>query len=112
MYVPTFETHLERLKLVFERLQHANLKLKASKCQLFQQEVRFLGHVVSSKGIAADPEKIRAVANWPRPRNLREVRSFLGISSYYRRFIASYSSIARSLHKLTEKGQPFIWEAD
>jgi RNase H-like domain found in reverse transcriptase len=72
----------------------------------------FLGHVVSSKGIAADPEKIRAIANWPHPRNLAEVRSFLGITSYYRRFIASYSAIAKSLHKLTEKRQPFIWEAD
>ena len=112
VFASTFETHLERLKLVFERLIQANLKLKPSKCQLFRREVRFLGHVVSSKGIAADPEKIRAVANWPRPRNLHEVRGFLGLSGYYRRFIESYSSIAKDLHKLTEKGQPFVWQAE
>jgi hypothetical protein len=76
----TFEEHLVRLGSVFDRLVQADLKLKASKCQLFQPEVHFLGHIVSRTGISTDPEKVRVVANWPRPRNLHEVRSFLGLS--------------------------------
>jgi hypothetical protein len=94
---------------VFERLVQASLKLKASKCQLFQPEVHFLGHILSRTGISADPEKVRVVANWPRPRNFHEARSFLGLSGYYRKFIAGYADIAKPLHMLTIKGQPFVW---
>jgi hypothetical protein len=72
----SFDEHLKRLGTIFERLAQANLKLRASKCQLFKTKVRFLGYIVSSAGIATDPEKIRVVANWPTPRNLHEVRSF------------------------------------
>jgi hypothetical protein len=74
----TFEEHLVRLSSVFDRLVQANLKLKVSKCQLFH----FLRHIVSRVGISAHPEKVCVVANWPRPRNLHEVRSFLGLSRY------------------------------
>ena len=109
-YSRTFEEHLTRLGTIFDRLAKANLKLKASKCQLFQTEVHFLGHIVSRQGIAADPEKIRTVANWPRPRNLREVRSFLGLSGYYRKFVAGYADIAKPLHMLTNKEQSFEWK--
>jgi hypothetical protein len=104
-----FEEHLVRLGSVFDRLVQADLKLKASKCQLFQPKVHFPGHIVSRTGIAADPEKLRVVTNWPRPRILHEIRSFLGISGYYRKFIAEYADIAKPLHMLTIKGQPFAW---
>jgi hypothetical protein len=104
-----FDQHLERLAAVLDRLVKANLKLKPSKCQLFQQEVRFLGHVISANGIATDPDKVKVVEEWPRPRNLHEVRSFLGLASYYRRFVAQFAEVARPLHLLTNKGQPFIW---
>ncbi|HSN23183.1 MAG TPA: reverse transcriptase family protein, partial [Methylomicrobium sp.] len=111
VYSATFEQHLERLSAVFDRLALADLKVKASKCQLFCQEVHFLGHVISAAGVAADPEKVKAVASWPRCRNLTELRSFVGLASYYRRFIARFADIARPLHQLTGKGQPFVWEA-
>lgn len=71
-----FDQHLERLAAVLDRLVKANLKLKPSKCQLFQQEVRFLGHVISANGTSTDPDKVKVVEEWPRPRNLHEVRSF------------------------------------
>ena len=108
----TFEQHLQRLGAIFDRLVAANLLLSAPKCSLFQPEVRFLGHVVGRSGIATDPSKIDAVLNWPPPTNLQEVRSFIGLTGYYRRFIAGYADIARPLHMLTEKGQPFVWNAE
>jgi transposase InsO family protein/predicted aspartyl protease len=105
----SFEEHLKRLGTIFERLAQANLKLRASKCQLFKTKVRFLGYIVSSAGIATDPEKIRVVANWPTPRNLHEVRSFLGLSGYYRKHVYGYADTAKALHMLTNKQQPFVW---
>jgi hypothetical protein len=110
VYSATVDQHVERLSAVFGRLASANLKLKPSKCQLFQREVRFLGHVISEAGIAADPEKVSVVASWPQPRNLTELRSFLGLASYYRRFVSGFANIARPLHQLTSKGQPFVWQ--
>jgi predicted aspartyl protease len=112
VFAPSFDLHLERLATVFDRLLQANLKVKASKCELFRRQVRFLGHVISSNGIEVDPEKVRVVANWPRPRNLTELRSYIGLCSYYRRFIKSFADIARPLHQLTEKGRAFEWTAD
>jgi transposase InsO family protein len=109
IFAPTFDLHLERLSAVFARLEGAGLKLKPSKCQLFACQVKFLGHIVSASGIEADPEKTRVVANWPRPRNLSELRSFVGLCSYYRRFVRHFASIAKPLSQLTEKNRPFEW---
>jgi len=81
------EEHLHRLRKIFDRLRAANLKLKASKCSLMRAEVKFLGHVVSGMGVATDPAKIEVVKEWPRPSEVREVRLFLGLASYYRRFV-------------------------
>ena len=109
IFSKTFEQHLERLQAVFNRMTHANLLLKASKCQLFRESVQFLGHVISSHGIAADPLKISTVRNWPRPTNLNELRSFIGLCSYYRRYVEGFATIAKPLHVLTGKEQPFSW---
>lgn len=105
----TFEEHLQRLEHVFQRLLVANLKLKPSKCIFFQKQVGFLGHVVSEQGIHTDPEKIKAVQEWPQPKNVKHMRSFLGLCSYYRRFVEGFAKIARPLHKICEKGVKFHW---
>ncbi|GFW16610.1 retrovirus-related Pol polyprotein from transposon 412 [Trichonephila clavipes] len=87
----------------------ANLKLNPSKCKFFQKEVNYLGHIISAEGVRTDPEKVSAVKNWKRPENLRELRSFLGLCTYYRKFVKGFSNIARPLHKLTESKQKFQW---
>ena len=107
-----FQQTLKRLKHVFQRLRAANLKLKSSKCHFFQEEVHFLGHVVSAQGVRPDPRKIVAVSEWPTPRKLRDVRSFLGLASYYRKFIERFSKIASPLTALTEKNKRFVWDED
>ena len=109
VYGKTFPEHIGRLEDVIKRLGEAGLKLSPKKCQLFKHEVTFLGHVVSSEGIHTDPEKIRAVTSWTRPTNVRDVRGFVGLCSYYRRFIEGFSTIAKPLHRLTEKGREFRW---
>lgn len=101
-HAKTFELELQRLTHNFTRLRAANLKVNPKKCELFRRRVKFLGHVT-------DPEKVEVVSNWPLPQDVKNVRSFLGLCTYYRRFVPSFADIARPLHKLTEKGQPFTW---
>ena len=108
----TFSEHLDNLRRVFERLQNAKLKLSPTKCELLQQEVNYLGHVIGAQGISTDPKKIEAVQSWPVPANVPELRSFLGLCSYYRRFIPSFADLARPLHKLLEVGQTFQWSSE
>ena len=83
----TFEQTLENLELVFQRLRKARLVLKPSKCKLFQKSVEFLGYVVSQDGISCDPNKLEAIKNWPQPQKVKDIRSFLGLASYYRKYI-------------------------
>lgn len=105
----TFEEELDRLVRIFDRLKVANLKLKPSKCQFFQEQVEFLGHVVSRDGITTSSDKIQAVRDWPEPKNLKELRSFLGLCSYYRKFILGFAEMARPLNSLVKKNTPFVW---
>ena len=84
VFSSTIEQHLERLGVVLERLHHEGLKGKLSKCAFFQQEVSYLGHVISDKGVSTDPGKVRAVSSWTPPATLSELRSFLGFASYWR----------------------------
>ena len=94
-------SHLERLEAVFWKLEEAGLKLKPSKCELFQRQLAYLGHVFSAKGVATNEGKIKAIKNWPTPTNVTEVRSFLGFAGYYCRFIPKFVQVAHPLHELT-----------
>ena len=94
VYSNSVETHLNRLVTVLERLRSAGLKLKPEKCALFQKSVAFLGHVISSDGIGTDPQKTKTVAEWPVPNCTRDVRAFLGLADYYRRFVKDFALIA------------------
>lgn len=109
VYSPNFSVHLQHLREVLDRLRAANLKLKPSKCCFAQKEVTFLGHVVSAAGLQPDPKNIEKVRDWPVPKNPTEVRAFLGLCSYYRRFIYQFSKTSESLHALTQKGKTFLW---
>ena len=108
----TFEEAVENLEKVFNRLLGAGLKLKPKKCDLFAKTVSFLGHTISNEGIATDPNKFKVVREWPTPMDQTEVRSFLGLCGYYRRFIKGYSETAKPLHRLTEKGREYIWNEE
>ncbi|GJS24938.1 putative reverse transcriptase domain-containing protein [Tanacetum coccineum] len=105
IYSKTKEEHEVHLKLVLELLRKEKLYAKFSKCEFLLQEVHFLGHVVNQSGILIDPSKIEAVKNWKAPTTPLEVRSFLGLASYYKRFIANFSKIAKPLTSLTQKNQ-------
>ena len=109
VYSRDFDQHLKNLNLVFDRLQDANLKLKAKKCSFFKREVAFLGHIVTEHGVMTDPGKTRAVDEWKTPENVSELRSFLGLVSYYRRFIKNFAHVAKCLHELTSKNVKWEW---
>ena len=102
VFSQTSEEHLRRLKAVFNKLRAAGLKLKPSKCDLFKQQINYLGHVVSKEGVSTDPEKIKPVTEWPQPTTATEVRPFLGFVSYYRRFITNFSKVAKPLNKVLQ----------
>ncbi|GKB69082.1 putative reverse transcriptase domain-containing protein [Tanacetum coccineum] len=109
IYSKTREEHVEHLRLVLELLRKEKMYAKFSKCELWLREVQFLGHVINGNEIHVDPSKIEVVNNWKTPRTPFEVRSFLGLAGYYRRFIENFSKIAKSLTILTQKCKTFDW---
>ena len=96
VFSKTPEEHIERLRGVFEKLSSAGLKLKPSKCEFFKAEINYLGHVVSKEGIRTDDKKIQEILKWPIPTTVTEVRSFLGFTNYYRKFIYKYAQVAKA----------------
>jgi transposase InsO family protein len=112
IYTETFEEHIELLREVFKRLRQHNIKLKLSKCFFAKSEVEYLGHIISHNTVKPSPRKIEAVKEFPIPKTVREVRRFLGLTGYYRRFIENFSIRAKPLSDLTKKAIPFHWSPD
>ena len=100
VYAETVDEHEAKLLEVLDRLRQFGLKLSPAKCRFFQSSVKCLGHVISAEGVSTDPSKIEAVKSWPVPSTARELKSFLGFTGYYRRFVQGYSSIAKPLNDL------------
>ncbi|KAL5476046.1 hypothetical protein EMCRGX_G025948 [Ephydatia muelleri] len=108
----TKDEHIKHLNVVFSRLRNAGLTLRGSKCHIGHDKVYYLGHVFSEQGMRPDEGKVRVVKEWPTPKNPSEVRQFLGLASYYRRYIQSFATIAASLHELTQKDVSFRWTSE
>ena len=106
----SFEQHLENLEAVLEAISKAGLKVKPSKCHFAQSSVDFLSFIISDSGLAPDCKKVEAISRYPTPKNLTELRRFLGMASYYRRFISGFSDIASPLNRLTQKDMSFVWD--
>ncbi len=103
IYSKNEEEHAEHLRLVLEKLREHRLYAKFSKCEFWLPEVTYLGHVISGKGIAVNPERVKAVLNWTPPETVKQVRSFLGLASCCRRFVENFSKVAKPLTELLKK---------
>ena len=100
IFSDSFEDHLRHMELVFARLRKFGLKLNPAKCKFFQRKVKYLGHIISAEGVEADTDKTRTLQNWKVPSNVEELRSFLGFTGYFRKFVKDYAKIARCLNDL------------
>ncbi|GJR67328.1 reverse transcriptase domain-containing protein [Tanacetum coccineum] len=109
IYSKNKQEHEEHLKLILELLKKEELYAKFSKCEFWIPKVQFLGHVIDSKGIHVDPAKIESIKDWASPKSPTEIRQFLGLAGYYRRFIEGFSKIAKPMTKLTQKKVKFVW---
>jgi hypothetical protein len=112
IFSKTKEVHKKHLRLVLEKLRSIKLYAKFSKCEFWLTKVAFLGHVISTGGVSVNPTKVKDVLNWMPPMNASEIRSFLGLAGYYRRFIKDFSKIANPVMKLLEKNTTFEWTAE
>ena len=112
VYSETLEQHLEHLKIVIGKLIQAGLKLKLSKCLFVHDEVSYLGHVITPKGLKTSNQHITAVQEFPCPMSVKDVRQFLGLASFYWKFVQYLAKIAGPLHLLTRKNICFDWTED
>ena len=108
-FSPDMESHLEHLRLLFERLQNADLKLKEVKCNFLKKHIQYLGHIVSGEGITPLPEKLGSIQKMLPPKTPKEVKQFLALIGYYKKFIPRFSDLAQTLNALMRKGVEFEW---
>ena len=109
IFSPNIKTHLQHIEILFQRLREANLKLKESKCNFLKKHVQYLGHLLFGKGIEPVPEKLESIKHMPAPQTPKEVKQFLGLIGYYRKFIPKFSDVARPLTNLTKKYVLYEW---
>jgi hypothetical protein len=111
IYSKTYEDHIGHIRCVFELLTKDQWKLKFTKCTFAQRSIAYLGHVISAAGVSTDPSKVTAISQWPSPQNAKELRSFLGLAGYYRKFVRYFGVIAKPLTGLLKKHSLFLWTA-
>jgi hypothetical protein len=109
IYSKNKKEHEEHLRLVLQVLREHQLYAKFNKCEFFQKEIHYLGHVLSEEGVAVDPDKIRSIMEWPTPKDVSDIRSFMKLAGYYRIFIKGFSKIGCPITALQKKGTEFLW---
>jgi hypothetical protein len=109
VYSKSIEEHKHHLREVFRLLKLHNLFVKRTKCSFAHESLEYLGHIISAGGVATDPTKVEAVKMWPRPTNLKQLRGFLGLAGYYRKFIRGFGAICKPLTNLLRKNTLFLW---
>ena len=109
IYSKNEEEHEDHLRMTLQLLREHKFYAKLRKCDFYKDKIHYLGHIISGEGISVDPEKIEAIMNWPTPRNVIDVRSFMGPIGYYRRFIEGFSKVTHSITSLQKKGIKFEW---
>ena len=109
IYSSTLEEHVEYLQTVLTKLREHKLYVKLEKCSFAQERIKFLGHIVKHGCIKMGQEKVKAIQEWQPPANVSELRSFLGLANYYRKFVEGYSRLASPLTELLKKGKPYVW---
>ena len=101
----SLQEHMENLKIIFERLKENNLNIQLDKSEFLRKEVAYLGHIISEEGIRPNPDKINAVKNYPIPKTTKEVKAYLGLLSYYRKFISNFTKLTKPMTKCLKKGR-------
>jgi hypothetical protein len=112
IYSKNMEEHEEHLKLELQELREHKLYAKFSKCEFFKKQVHYLCHVITEEGVAVDPNKIKAIMDWPTPKDVADIRSFMGLEFYYRRFIKGFSKIGYPITSLQKKCVKFVWTTE
>lgn len=112
IYSKTLQEHVQHLQQVFHILSKHQLQVKRSKCSFAQQRLAYLGHIITPNGVSTDDDKIQVVQHWPTPKSVKELRSFLGLAGYYRKFVRHYGIISKPLTNLLRKGQLYLWNSD
>jgi len=112
VYSRTYSQHIDHLRLVLSLLAKDKWFVKLSKCNFAQRQIAYLGHTISELGVSTDPAKVEAILKWPVPTNVKELRSFLGLAGYYRKFVRHFAVICKPLTDLLKKNSLFVWTQD